>query len=231
MPQVVPGKCPAGLSLVACAVCSATGATALVKLGAPAPDELGFAKSLKVVEIGGSQARAPHVFFSYTSAARVLQHAPDQPRCMPPECAAVVGGRPGTLIPKDLVGHQQGLKKLVGDGLGWAEHVGCDGGAVPDEACACGGGGSQYLLPACTILSLMRARRWWCWSRRRVFSALTILSLMRAQVVVLEQEAGAGAVASVVLRGSTAQLLDDLERALDDGVNTYKARPAHATPS
>jgi T-complex protein 1 subunit theta len=64
-----------------------------------------------------------------------------------------------------------------------------------------------------------------------VFSALTILSLMRAQVVVLEQEAGAGAVASVVLRGSTAQLLDDLERALDDGVNTYKARPAHATPS
>lgn len=39
--------------------CRATGATALVKLGAPAPDELGFAKSLKVVEIGGSQARKP----------------------------------------------------------------------------------------------------------------------------------------------------------------------------
>lgn len=44
------------------------------------------------------------------------------------------------------------------------------------------------------------------------------------QVVLLEQDASAGAVATVVLRGSTEQLLDDLERALDDGVNTYKAR-------
>lgn len=35
----------------------ATGATAMVKLGAPAADELGYAKSLKVVEIGGSQVR------------------------------------------------------------------------------------------------------------------------------------------------------------------------------
>ncbi len=30
--------------------------------------------------------------------------------------------------------------------------------------------------------------------------------------------------ATVVLRSSTEQLLDDLERAVDDGVNTYKAR-------
>ena len=37
----------------------ATGATALVKLGAPGADELGYAKSLKVVEIGGSQVRNP----------------------------------------------------------------------------------------------------------------------------------------------------------------------------
>lgn len=34
--------------------CRATGATALVKLGAPSADELGFAKSLKVTEIGGA---------------------------------------------------------------------------------------------------------------------------------------------------------------------------------
>ena len=34
--------------------CRATGATALVKLGAPSADELGFAKSLKVAEIGGT---------------------------------------------------------------------------------------------------------------------------------------------------------------------------------
>ena len=34
--------------------CRATGATALVKLGAPSADELGFAKSLKIAEIGGT---------------------------------------------------------------------------------------------------------------------------------------------------------------------------------
>lgn len=39
------------------------------------------------------------------------------------------------------------------------------------------------------------------------------------------QEAAAGSVATVVLRSSTEQLLDDLERAVNDGVNTYKARP------
>lgn len=40
----------------------------------------------------------------------------------------------------------------------------------------------------------------------------------------IAQEAAAGSVATVVLRSSTEQLLDDLERAVDDGVNTYKAR-------
>ncbi len=34
--------------------CRATGATALVKLAAPQPDELGFAKSLALEEIGGT---------------------------------------------------------------------------------------------------------------------------------------------------------------------------------
>ena len=36
------------------AECRATGATALVKLAAPQPDELGFAKSLALEEIGGT---------------------------------------------------------------------------------------------------------------------------------------------------------------------------------
>lgn len=44
------------------------------------------------------------------------------------------------------------------------------------------------------------------------------------QVILLEQDASAGAVSTVVLRASTEQLLDDLERAVDDGVNTYKVR-------
>ena len=33
-----------------------------------------------------------------------------------------------------------------------------------------------------------------------------------------------GAVATVVLRASTSNLLDDVERAVDDGVNAYKVR-------
>uniref|UniRef100_A0A453MP67 T-complex protein 1 subunit theta n=1 Tax=Aegilops tauschii subsp. strangulata TaxID=200361 RepID=A0A453MP67_AEGTS len=43
-----------------------------------------------------------------------------------------------------------------------------------------------------------------------------------ARVTVVQNEGGGNSVASVVLRGSTDCILDDLERAVDDGVNTYK---------
>jgi T-complex protein 1 subunit theta len=36
-------------------------------------------------------------------------------------------------------------------------------------------------------------------------------------------------VATVVLRGSTDSILDDLERAVDDGFNTYKVSIVHVT--
>ena len=52
--------------------------------------------------------------------------------------------------------------------------------------------------------------------------ALGVAEIGGTTVVVLEQDASAGAVSTVVLRASTDQLLDDLERAIDDGVNTYK---------
>ena len=52
--------------------------------------------------------------------------------------------------------------------------------------------------------------------------ALRVSEIGGTTVVVLEQDAIAGAVSTVVLRASTDQLLDDLERAIDDGVNTYK---------
>lgn len=42
------------------------------------------------------------------------------------------------------------------------------------------------------------------------------------QVTVVKNEEGGNSVATVVLRGSTDSILDDLERAVDDGVNTYK---------
>ncbi|XP_031379584.1 T-complex protein 1 subunit theta [Punica granatum] len=43
------------------------------------------------------------------------------------------------------------------------------------------------------------------------------------RVTVVKNEEGGNSVSTVVLRGSTDSILDDLERAVDDGVNTYKA--------
>ncbi|KAL7595734.1 hypothetical protein Lser_V15G30349 [Lactuca serriola] len=44
-----------------------------------------------------------------------------------------------------------------------------------------------------------------------------------ARVTVVRNEQGGKSVTMVLLRGSTNSILDDLERAVDDGVNTYKA--------
>ncbi|KAL6539900.1 T-complex protein 1 subunit theta [Orobanche hederae] len=44
-----------------------------------------------------------------------------------------------------------------------------------------------------------------------------------ARVTIVKNEQGGNSVATVVLRGSTDSILDDLERAVDDGVNAYKA--------
>ncbi|KAH9728428.1 CCT-theta [Citrus sinensis] len=44
-----------------------------------------------------------------------------------------------------------------------------------------------------------------------------------ARVTIVRNEGGGNSVSTVVLRGSTDSILDDLERAVDDGVNTYKA--------
>ncbi|XP_056910646.1 T-complex protein 1 subunit theta isoform X1 [Takifugu flavidus] len=42
------------------------------------------------------------------------------------------------------------------------------------------------------------------------------------QVVVFKHEKEDGAISTVVIRGSTDNLMDDIERAVDDGVNTFK---------
>ncbi|KAL0346340.1 UNVERIFIED_CONTAM: T-complex protein 1 subunit theta [Sesamum radiatum] len=44
-----------------------------------------------------------------------------------------------------------------------------------------------------------------------------------ARVTIVKNEQGGNSVSTVVLRGSTDSILDDLERAVDDGVNAYKA--------
>nr|GMD44875.1 T-complex protein 1 subunit theta [Ipomoea batatas] len=43
------------------------------------------------------------------------------------------------------------------------------------------------------------------------------------RVTIVRNEEGGNSVSTIVLRGSTDSILDDLERAVDDGVNTYKA--------
>lgn len=52
--------------------------------------------------------------------------------------------------------------------------------------------------------------------------SLTCEDIGGSSVIVLEQPPAQGQICSIVLKGSTEQLLDDLERAVDDGVNTFK---------
>ena len=53
------------------------------------------------------------------------------------------------------------------------------------------------------------------------------------KVTVIEQDRKVGSVATIILRGATDHLMDDMERAIDDGVNTYKAlcRDARVLPA
>ncbi|KAI3963808.1 hypothetical protein MKW92_019898 [Papaver armeniacum] len=53
--------------------------------------------------------------------------------------------------------------------------------------------------------------------------SISVEEIGGARVTVVKNEEGGNSVATVLLRGSTDSILDDLERAVDDGVNTYKA--------
>ncbi|KAK1270558.1 T-complex protein 1 subunit alpha [Acorus gramineus] len=53
--------------------------------------------------------------------------------------------------------------------------------------------------------------------------SISVEEIGGARVTVVKNEEGGNSVATVVVRGSTDSILDDLERAVDDGVNTYKA--------
>lgn len=52
---------------------------------------------------------------------------------------------------------------------------------------------------------------------------VSVMEIGGARVIVVQNEEGGSSVSTVVLRASTDSILDDLERAVDDGVNTYKA--------
>ncbi|KAJ9561975.1 hypothetical protein OSB04_007135 [Centaurea solstitialis] len=53
--------------------------------------------------------------------------------------------------------------------------------------------------------------------------SITVEEIGGARVTVVRNEEGGNSVTTVLLRASTDSILDDLERAVDDGVNTYKA--------
>ncbi|CAK8570348.1 unnamed protein product [Lathyrus sativus] len=53
--------------------------------------------------------------------------------------------------------------------------------------------------------------------------SISVEEIGGARVTVVKNEEGGNSVSTVVLRGSTDSILDDIERAVDDGVNTYKA--------
>lgn len=53
--------------------------------------------------------------------------------------------------------------------------------------------------------------------------SISVEEIGGATVTIVRNEEGGNSIATVVLRGSTDSILDDLERAVDDGVNTYKA--------
>ncbi|QCD93912.1 T-complex protein 1 subunit theta [Vigna unguiculata] len=53
--------------------------------------------------------------------------------------------------------------------------------------------------------------------------SVSVQEIGGVRVTIVKNEEGGNSVATVVLRGSTDSILDDLERAVDDGVNTYKA--------
>ncbi|KAL8539760.1 hypothetical protein ACS0TY_001392 [Phlomoides rotata] len=53
--------------------------------------------------------------------------------------------------------------------------------------------------------------------------SISVEEIGGSRVTIVKNEQGGNSVSTVVLRGSTDSILDDLERAVDDGVNTYKA--------
>ncbi|XP_071710473.1 T-complex protein 1 subunit theta-like [Rutidosis leptorrhynchoides] len=53
--------------------------------------------------------------------------------------------------------------------------------------------------------------------------SISVEEIGGARVTVVRNEEGGNSVTTVLLRASTESILDDLERAVDDGVNTYKA--------
>ena len=55
-----------------------------------------------------------------------------------------------------------------------------------------------------------------------LFNLLKFIFSGDTSVVIFKMEAAESKIATVVVRGATENYMDDIERAIDDGVNTYK---------
>ncbi|EPS74226.1 hypothetical protein M569_00521 [Genlisea aurea] len=53
--------------------------------------------------------------------------------------------------------------------------------------------------------------------------SISVEEIGGSRVTIVKNESGGNTMSTIVLRGSTDSILDDLERAVDDGVNSYKA--------
>jgi T-complex protein 1 subunit theta len=53
--------------------------------------------------------------------------------------------------------------------------------------------------------------------------AVEVAEIGDTNVVIFRQEAEESAISTIIIRGSTDNVMDDVERAVDDGVNTFKA--------
>ena len=52
---------------------------------------------------------------------------------------------------------------------------------------------------------------------------LTVQEVGGSNCIVLQQDASMGSISTIVLRGSTEGFMDDVERAINDAINSYKA--------
>ncbi|XP_046849515.1 T-complex protein 1 subunit theta-like [Xenia sp. Carnegie-2017] len=119
--------------------------------------------------------------------------------------------------------------------------------SIVDAGCnvvVTGGKVGDMALHFCNKYNLMVVRLTSKWELRRVCKAVGAVALPKmtrptveeigrckivqvdeigdTSVIVFKQESADGAISTIVIRGSTDSIMDDVERAIDDGVNTFK---------
>ncbi|KAJ8315066.1 hypothetical protein KUTeg_007216 [Tegillarca granosa] len=98
---------------------------------------------------------------------------------------------------------------------------------IADTGCkviVSGGKVGELALHYCNKYGLMVVRLMSKFDLRRLCKSIGATALPRiTPPTAEEQEKEESAIATIVIRGSTDNILDDIERAIDDGVNTFKA--------